>query len=113
MHFGKQPSLNTCGILFYLVVPRRKQAIQINKFPFTANSRAKITDDTKGFIKIIKDKYDKILGGVIINNRAGDMIHELVVAMTFEASSEDLRWISHAHPTMSEAFQELYDPTHI
>jgi dihydrolipoamide dehydrogenase len=80
---------------------------KVGKFNFAANSRAKAIGDTSGFVKVIVDKKtDEILGGAIINKAAGEMIHEIAVAMEFKAASEDIARISHGHPTMSEAVKE-------
>jgi len=80
---------------------------KIGKFPFMANSRAKINSETEGFVKIIADeKTDKVLGASIISAVAGTMIAELALAMEFGASTEDIARTCHAHPTHSEAVKE-------
>jgi len=80
---------------------------KLGKFPFLANSRAKVNNQTEGFVKIIADeKTDKVLGVSIINALAGSMIAELAIAMEFGASSEDIARTCHAHPTHSEAIKE-------
>jgi len=80
---------------------------KIGKFPFMANSRAKVNNETEGFVKIIADeKTDKVLGVSIISSLAGTLIAELAVAMEFGASAEDIARTSHAHPTHSEAVKE-------
>ncbi len=80
---------------------------KIGKFPFMANSRAKAIDETEGFVKILaNNKNDKVLGVHIIGPHAGEMIAEMVVAMEFGASSEDIARTCHAHPTFSEAVKE-------
>ena len=80
---------------------------KVGKFPFLANSRAKVNNETEGFVKIISDTAsDKVLGVSIINSLAGTMIAELVIAMEFGASSEDIARTCHAHPTHSEAVKE-------
>ena len=87
----------------------KAQGIQykIGKFPFLANSRARATGSTDGFVKIISDSNsDRILGAHIIGPDAGTMIAELTVAMEFYASSEDIARTCHAHPTLSEAIKE-------
>jgi len=72
-----------------------------------ANSRAKVNNETEGFVKIIADeKSDKVLGVSIISVIAGTMIAELVLAMEFGASAEDLARTCHAHPTHCEAVKE-------
>jgi len=80
---------------------------KIGKFPFMANPRAKIINETEGFVKILaEEKTDKVLGVHIIGPHAGDMIAEMVLAMEFGASSEDIARTCHAHPTYSEAIKE-------
>tara|TARA_Y100001960_G_scaffold309349_1_gene367654 strand:- start:171 stop:1577 length:1407 start_codon:yes stop_codon:yes gene_type:complete len=80
---------------------------KIGKFPFLANSRAKVNSETEGFVKIIVDeKFDKVLGVSIINAMAGTLIAELALAMEFGASAEDIARTCHAHPTHSEAVKE-------
>ncbi len=80
---------------------------KIGKFPFMANSRAKVNSDTEGFVKILADETtDKVLGVSIISSVAGTLIAELAVAMEFGASAEDLARTCHAHPTHSEAVKE-------
>ena len=80
---------------------------KIGKFPFLANSRARVNSETDGFVKVIADeKTDKVLGVTIISAVAGTMIAELAVAMEFGASAEDIARTCHAHPTHSEAVKE-------
>ena len=79
----------------------------VGKFPFLANGRAKVNNTTDGFVKILSSAdTDQILGIHIIGDQAGNMIGEAAVAMEFEATSEDLARICHAHPTLSEALKE-------
>ena len=80
---------------------------KIGKFPFLANSRAKVNNETEGFVKILADaKTDKVLGVHMIGPHVGNMIAEIAVAMEFEASSEDIARTCHAHPTHTEAIKE-------
>lgn len=82
-------------------------AYKVGKFPFLANSRARATGNTDGFVKILVDSAtDRIIGGHIIGPDAGTMIAELTLAMEFFASSEDIARTCHAHPTLSEAIKE-------
>lgn len=77
------------------------------KFPFTANSRARCNHETDGFAKILAHaETDEILGAHIIGPLAGDMIHEVCIAMEFGAASEDIARTCHAHPTVSEAVRQ-------
>ena len=80
---------------------------KIGKFPFLANSRAKVNSENEGFVKIIaEEKTDKVLGVSIIGSLAGTMIAELALAMEFGASAEDIARTCHAHPTHTEAVKE-------
>jgi dihydrolipoamide dehydrogenase len=80
---------------------------RVGKFPFTANPRARCNADTDGFVKILADvTTDRILGGHIIGPEAGDLIQEIVVAMEFGGSAEDLARSSHGHPGLAEALKE-------
>lgn len=81
--------------------------VQIGTFPFIANGRAKALGVTEGLCKIIADsKTDKILGGHIIGPRASELLGEIVIAMEFGGSSEDLARSFHAHPTLNEVVRE-------
>jgi len=80
---------------------------KVGKFPFLANSRAKVNNDYEGFVKIIVDeKTDKVLGVHMIGSHVGEMIAEMALAMEFGASSEDIARTCHAHPTHTEAIKE-------
>src|SRR5690606_10388087 len=82
-------------------------AYSVGKFPFTANGRAKVNQETDGFVKVLADATtDKVLGVHIVGAEAGEMIHEAAVLMEFGGSSEDLARTCHAHPTRSEAVKE-------
>src|SRR6201999_786336 len=82
-------------------------AIKIGKFPFTANARAKTIAAPDGFVKIIADaKTDKVLGCHIIGPEAGNLIAEVVLAIEFGASSEDIARTCHSHPTLTEAVRQ-------
>ena len=83
------------------------RAYKVGKFSFMGNGRAKAVHAGDGFVKILADKTtDRILGAHIIGPAAGDLIHEVCVAMEFGASAEDLALTCHAHPTFSEAVRE-------
>ncbi len=80
---------------------------KVGKFSFMGNGRAKANFAGDGFVKILADKStDRILGAHIIGPMAGDLIHEICVAMEFGAAAEDLARTCHAHPTYSEAVRE-------
>jgi dihydrolipoamide dehydrogenase len=83
------------------------RAYKAGKFSFMGNGRAKANFAADGFVKILADKEtDRILGAHIIGPMAGDLIHEICVAMEFGASAQDLALTCHAHPTYSEAVRE-------
>jgi dihydrolipoamide dehydrogenase len=82
-------------------------AYNVGKFPFTANPRAKVNQQTEGFVKILADaKTDRVLGVHIVGPDAGTMISEAAVAMEFGAAAEDIARTCHPHPTYSEAVKE-------
>jgi dihydrolipoamide dehydrogenase len=82
-------------------------AYKVGRFPFMGNARAKAVFQGEGFVKILADQAtDRILGAHIIGPMAGDLIHEVCVAMEFGASAQDLALTCHAHPTFSEAVRE-------
>ena len=84
-----------------------KKSYKVGKFPFLANSRAKVNNETEGFVKILADsETDKVLGVHIIGPHCGDMIAEMALAMEFGASAEDIARTCHAHPTHTEAIKE-------
>ena len=86
---------------------KEKVKYNVGKFPFLANSRAKVNNETEGFVKIIADeKTDKVLSVSMISTVAGTMIAEAAIAMEFGASAEDMARTCHAHPTHSEAVKE-------
>ncbi len=86
---------------------KERGEIKVGKFPMMANSRAKTNRDTDGFVKVIADaKTDRVLGVHVIASIAGSMIAEAALAMEFGATSEDIAYTCHAHPTHAEALKE-------
>ena len=80
---------------------------KVGKFSFMGNGRAKAVFQGEGFVKILADATtDRILGCHLIGPAAGDLIHEICVAMEFGASAQDIAMTCHAHPTFSEAMRE-------
>ncbi|MGZ5966003.1 MAG: dihydrolipoyl dehydrogenase [Caulobacteraceae bacterium] len=80
---------------------------KVGKFPFTANSRAKVNHEAEGFVKVLADaKTDQILGVHMIGPDVSEMIGEYCVAMEFKAASEDVARTCHPHPTRSEALRQ-------
>eukprot|EP00826_Nyctotherus_ovalis_P013113 TRINITY_DN13507_c0_g1_i1.p2 TRINITY_DN13507_c0_g1~~TRINITY_DN13507_c0_g1_i1.p2 ORF type:complete len:444 (+),score=171.54 TRINITY_DN13507_c0_g1_i1:341-1672(+) len=96
----------------------KKENVAYSKgfFPMMANSRSRAMHDGEGFVKVLTDKKtDKILGVHMVSSVAGEAIAEMVLAMEYGASAEDVARTCHAHPTMSEAVKEAclgaYDKT--
>ena len=82
-------------------------AYKVGKFPFTANSRARINHETEGFVKVLADaRTDQVLGVHMIGPEVSEMIGEYCVAMEFSAASEDVARTCHPHPTRSEALRQ-------
>jgi dihydrolipoamide dehydrogenase len=98
---------------------REAGEIKVGKFPMLANSRAKTNHEPDGFVKVIADaSTDRVLGVWMIASVAGTMIAQAAQAMEFGATSEDIAYTCHAHPTHSEAVKEaamavLGKPIHI
>ncbi|MFI5210660.1 MAG: dihydrolipoyl dehydrogenase family protein, partial [Gemmatimonadales bacterium] len=85
----------------------KKLDYQVGRFPFSANGRARASNETDGFVKIIREKkYGEILGAHIVASHASEMIHELAVARENEYTVEEVDLAIHAHPTLSEAIAE-------
>ncbi|RCK43316.1 dihydrolipoamide dehydrogenase [Thalassospira profundimaris] len=79
----------------------------VGKFPFTANGRAKAMESTEGFVKILEDKKThRVVGCHIVGPAAGDLIAEVVLAMEYGASAEDIARTCHAHPALGESVKE-------
>ncbi|WP_343520367.1 dihydrolipoyl dehydrogenase [Sphingomonas sp.] len=86
---------------------KAKGEVKVGKFPMAGNSRAKTNHEPDGFVKVIADaKTDRVLGVWIITSVAGTMIAQAAQAMEFGATSEDIAYTCHAHPTHSEAIKE-------
>lgn len=93
--------------------------VAVGKFPFSANGKARILNESSGFVKIVGEKkYDEVLGVHIIGPRATELVAEASAALQLEATSEELVRTIHAHPTLSEAMHEAAEavggkPIHI
>ena len=86
---------------------KEKGEVKVGKFPMMANSRAKTNHEPDGFVKVIADaKTDRVLGAWVIAVPGGTMIAQIAQAMEFGATSEDIAYTCHAHPTHSEAIKE-------
>jgi dihydrolipoamide dehydrogenase len=86
---------------------REHGEVKVGKFPMLANSRAKTNREPDGFVKVIADaKTDRVLGVWMINSVAGTLIGQAAQAMEFGATSEDIAYTCHAHPTHNEALKE-------
>ncbi|MBB5710289.1 dihydrolipoyl dehydrogenase [Sphingomonas xinjiangensis] len=98
---------------------REKGEVKVGKFPMAGNSRAKTNREADGWVKVVADaKTDRVLGVWMINAVAGTMIAQAAQAMEFGATSEDIAYTCHAHPTHSEALKEaamavLGKPIHV
>ncbi|AKM06622.1 dihydrolipoyl dehydrogenase [Pelagerythrobacter marensis] len=86
---------------------KERGEVKVGKFPMMANSRAKTNHEPDGFVKVIADaETDRVLGVWCIASVAGTMIAQAAQAMEFGATSEDIAYTCHAHPTHSEAVKE-------
>ena len=86
---------------------KRGYAVVTGQFPFSALGKARILEDTRGFVKIVAEsKYDEVLGVHIIGPHATELIAEASAALQLEATAASLFEAVHAHPTLSEAMGE-------
>jgi dihydrolipoamide dehydrogenase len=86
---------------------KRGHDVVVGQFPFSAIGKAKILDDTRGFVKIVSEKrYDEVLGVHIIGPHATELIAEATAALNLEATAASLFQAVHAHPTLAEAIGE-------
>jgi dihydrolipoamide dehydrogenase len=100
------PEIATAGLAEH-EVKASGRAYKIGKFPFSANGRARTMAETSGFVKFVSDaQTDEILGCHIIGANASDLLTEVVLAMEFRGTSEDIGMTVHSHPTLSEAVKE-------
>ena len=113
MHYHSMPSvvytwpeIASCGLAEH-EVKASGRAYKIGKFPMSANGRARTMAETLGFVKFISDATtDEILGCHIVGANASDLLGEVVLAMEYRGSSEDVGITVHSHPTLSEAVKE-------
>jgi dihydrolipoamide dehydrogenase len=85
----------------------RGHDVVVGKFPFSAVAKARIVNETAGFVKIVAEKkYDEVLGVHVVGPKATELIAEAGAALRLEATSEELVRTIHAHPTLSEAMHE-------
>ena len=100
------PEVASIGLSEKTAVERGHDVV-VGKFPFTAIGKAKILNDTRGFVKIVAEKkHDEVLGVHIIGAHATELISEATAALNLEATAESLFHAIHAHPTLSEAMGE-------
>jgi dihydrolipoamide dehydrogenase len=113
MHYDNMPSIvytwpeiATCGLAEH-DVKASGRAYRAGKFPFMANGRARTMAETSGFVKFVCDAAtDEILGCHMIGANASELLGEVVLAMEYRGSSEDIGMTVHSHPTLSEAVKE-------
>lgn len=87
--------------------------VKIGKFPFQASGKAQAMGETDGFVKLLfNEPHGEIVGAHIIGAEATEMIAELGLAITLEATYEDIAATIHAHPTLSEAVFEATEAAH-
>ncbi len=100
------PEVATCG-LTEQEVKASGRAYKVGKFPFSANGRARTMAETNGFVKFISDAAtDEILGCHIVGANASDLLNEVVLAMEFRGTTEDIAITVHSHPTLGETVKE-------
>ena len=107
-----QPQVASIG-LTEKAAREKKLDIKIGKFPFAASGKAVASNDSEGFVKMITDaKTGEILGAHIVGSEATELIAEYGLAITLEATAEEIHHTIHAHPTLSEAVGEAAAAVH-
>ncbi|MFG9944060.1 dihydrolipoyl dehydrogenase family protein [Pseudomonas aeruginosa] len=107
-----QPEVASVGLGEEQLQAARRE-YKVGRFPFSANSRAKINHESEGFVEILSDaRSDQVLGVHMIGPGVSEMIGEACVAMEFSASAEDLALTCHPHPTRSEALRQAAMDVH-
>jgi dihydrolipoamide dehydrogenase len=100
------PEIATCGVTEAELKASSRQ-YKVGKFPFSANGRARTMGETSGFVKFVTDaRTDEILGCHIIGPNASDLLTEVVLAMEYRGTADDVGATVHSHPTLSEAVKE-------
>jgi dihydrolipoamide dehydrogenase len=100
------PEIATAGLAEH-EVKASGRAYKVGRFPFSANGRARTMAETSGFVKFICDaQTDEILGCHMIGANVSDLLSEVVLAMEFRGTSEDIGITVHSHPTLGEAVKE-------
>lgn len=101
-----QPEVATVG-LTEEEAKKRGIPVKVSKFPFTALGRAVASGHTEGFVKMVaEERYGEVIGCHIIGHGAPDIIAELGLARTLEATYHEIGKTVHAHPTLPEAIRE-------
>jgi dihydrolipoamide dehydrogenase len=100
------PEIATCGLAEH-EVKASGRAYKTGKFPMSANGRARTMAETQGFVKFVADaETEEILGCHIVSVDAADLLQEVVLAMEFRGTSDDIGITVHPHPTLSESVKE-------
>ena len=103
-----EPQIGSAG-LTEAQAREKGHTVKVGKFPFAGNSKATIVGSHDGFVKIVADaKYGEILGVHIIGPQATELIAEAVAVMTLEGTVDELMFMIHAHPTLSESLLDAY-----
>ena len=100
------PEIATCGQT-EAEVKASGRAYKVGKFPFSANGRARTMGNTDGFVKFVTDAAtDEILGCHMIGPNVSDLLSEVVLAMEYRGTADDIGGTVHSHPTLSEVVKE-------
>ena len=97
-----EPQMASCGMGEQ---EARENGIEVTvaSYPFADHGKSIVMGEMDGFVKLIADSRDgRILGGAVVGPEASELIHEIVVAMAFNATAGQLALVPHYHPTLSE-----------
>jgi len=111
-----EPQMASCGITEHEAREMGLNVI-VASYPFADHGKSIVKGETIGFVKLIADAADgRILGGAVVGPEGSELIHEIVVAMAFRATAEQLALVPHYHPTLSEIWtypaEEIAEKVH-
>jgi len=102
-----QPQVASIGLTEAQARERHGDALRVGRFPFTASGKALAAAHPAGFVKILAEpRYGQIVGAHVVGHGATELIAEIGLAMTLEATTSEIGATCHAHPTLSEAILE-------
>jgi dihydrolipoamide dehydrogenase len=102
-----QPQVAWVGLSEAQARDRYGDDVRVGRFPFTASGKALAAAHSAGFVKILAEpRYGQIVGAHVVGHGATELVAEVTLALTLEATTREIAATCHAHPTLSEAILE-------